>query len=1388
MPNKNIKFFSFNVRNLPYKNIALCRVKFQWILSFNPDVIILTEVAISHKNWGLVMSNIKYMLIDFDIFLNDNPREQRGIMVLIRKRQMLTVNREEVEYINDDIYKVVLSKKDEGRRLILFAVYAPSNRDDPAFFLRLREILMDGTTDEVMIAGDFNTTLDPVIDKWNYKTDPHSKSRIVINDWLEEDDFVDAFRVLNPDAREYTFRGSDGQRGRLDMILLSNKLCGSLFNCRILQTTRKVSDHAAVECTLVLDISESGPGTFRARPGIQKDPRYQACIRHLLQQELLDLSTLDEEQKAAEHNINDEHFNRPAAPYPEQDNRISKDEIVGRGLAIKTSSALDYVIHKAGRLTKRLQNMRTKNYEERVNEITNALSEIELENQEQRIVLEAQLNDVLDDQYEEQTEFLDNLKLNADEKASKQMLAMEKNTGGYVNISRIRAPNPDFVSNIETPDVPRNKILVNPAEVRSHMRKFMQDIYLEQSATTPEMEHVESFLKDKESDNEKITNAIKSRTLTEEEKQLLEGKLTKKELSEQLKVMKPMSSPGLDGFTIAWLKEFWPELADLCVAAVNNCYDLEVLTPMLSQAIMKIIPKGSKDPLEPGNYRPISLLSIFYKVASGALTRRLKKVYEKVIGKEQKAYSKMRNIGSVLINLLNAMSFVNKRKIETLIVALDFQKAFDSINTQFIDSALKTFNFGEDFRKWVKLMFTNRGTYLLLDGYLGDRIMLEQGVPQGDILSPYIFNICVEILLIKIANTSLLEGIIFAKKEWRLEAYADDTTVVIKRSEENLRNLLNIIKDFSKISGLHANIQKTTIIPCGGNFSIEEEDQLCKEFNLKWQSSFTLLGIVIDSRLEKLQDNLETKLLKVSSLAAKWRMRKLTLRGRVAIAKCTLISQLVYPLTILDCLQSNCISKLQDLVNSFIRNSSRPWISSKMMMSHARKGGVGLFNIEQFVKAIKTSWIRRYLQGLDDHWTDILDEKLNLTKETRLEINRIGDMKIDSIAEGMDNPVLKEVLKAYAETLRNFPTNPETNDNSWLNQPFFQNSRIKAKIPQRSRSKIKTLDPTDFGIENTNLNLRLSELYSGGRPKNKEELQETCRASLHSEDFSLSENSFLRIKNCLNYILGQKEKYDGVKRCYSGVLPIMTPNPPKYSSASLGALLHKLTQGSSRVRAILSRGDASPIDDNRVKSWRRTWENPQISRDDVEKTLIFINHPDFIARANDILTRLYLRKSLFGLQLHKIYPNPALRPEWAENVECKRCLDARKLYGTQDVISVNSPVHFLVTCPLVENLRENVLSMFDVTLPRRTNPQDILIYCTGYKPCDFIGNYLNASITVEMMDTKEKIPNTENIGIEIFKELTMIRKHKPNSKISKLMAEHGTLELFHEPRPPDRMP
>ena len=113
---------------------------------------------------------------------------------------------------------------------------------------------------------------------------------------------------------------------------------------------------------------------------------------------------------------------------------------------------------------------------------------------------------------------------------------------------------------------------------------------------------------------------------------------------------------------------------------------------------------------------------------------------------------------------------------------------------------------------------------------MGEKIILEQGVPQGDVL---IFNIAVEFLLMKITYTSTIKGIKFARTESRAETYADDTTIIIKRTEENLRNLVKIIQDFSKISGLHANLDKASVTPLGSCFSIAKEDQICQDLNLK---------------------------------------------------------------------------------------------------------------------------------------------------------------------------------------------------------------------------------------------------------------------------------------------------------------------------------------------------------------------------------------------------------------------------------------------------------------------------------------------------------------------------------------------------------------------------
>ena len=89
---------------------------------------------------------------------------------------------------------------------------------------------------------------------------------------------------------------------------------------------------------------------------------------------------------------------------------------------------------------------------------------------------------------------------------------------------------------------------------------------------------------------------------------------------------------------------------------------------------------------------------------------------------------------------------------------------------------------GQAFIHWKRGLHT-------YGGHLTDKILLEQGVPQGDVVRPYIFIFMVEILLIKINYTTDIEGIKFANQEGRSMTFADGTTIYITRTEKKLQVL-----------------------------------------------------------------------------------------------------------------------------------------------------------------------------------------------------------------------------------------------------------------------------------------------------------------------------------------------------------------------------------------------------------------------------------------------------------------------------------------------------------------------------------------------------------------------------------------------------------------------
>ena len=158
----------------------------------------------------------------------------------------------------------------------------------------------------------------------------------------------------------------------------------------------------------------------------------------------------------------------------------------------------------------------------------------------------------------------------------------------------------------------------------------------------------------------------------------------------------------------------------------------------------------------------------------------------------------------------------------------------------------------------------------------------------------------VKILLIKITKTKPLTGVKYATEEDRASGFADDCTLFIERTETNLRNCVSILQDFWKISGLKCNVSKTKVIPVG-NFQM---GGMCQDLGLEWADQFTILGIDIDNKLQRLDDNFNRINKKVRGIISRWTGYDLSFHFKITVCKTLLLSQYTNAGIILDCITS----------------------------------------------------------------------------------------------------------------------------------------------------------------------------------------------------------------------------------------------------------------------------------------------------------------------------------------------------------------------------------------------------------------------------------------------------------------------------------------------------
>ena len=286
---------------------------------------------------------------------------------------------------------------------------------------------------------------------------------------------------------------------------------------------------------------------------------------------------------------------------------------------------------------------------------------------------------------------------------------------------------------------------------------------------------------------------------------VLEGRLTISELGEALKNMKHNKTPGIDGFPAEFLKVFWGKLKFLVTRVLNYSYEIGKLPISLRQSIISCIPKGDKSRELLKNWRPISLLSVFYKIMSAALVNRTKKVLDKLISDSQTGFIKGRYIGEsirLVYDIINECDISNKTG---LLMLIDFEKAFDSISWKFIYKVLEFFKFPENYIKWIKLLNTSSVAAVMQVGVKSGFLNIERGCKQGDPIAPYLFILCGQIMFYMINYNNNIKGIHIGEHEFKITQFADDTTLFLDGSQFSLQHALNTIEIFGSFSGLKIN-------------------------------------------------------------------------------------------------------------------------------------------------------------------------------------------------------------------------------------------------------------------------------------------------------------------------------------------------------------------------------------------------------------------------------------------------------------------------------------------------------------------------------------------------------------------------------------------------------
>ena len=357
--------------------------------------------------------------------------------------------------------------------------------------------------------------------------------------------------------------------------------------------------------------------------------------------------------------------------------------------------------------------------------------------------------------------------------------------------------------------------VTDPIQVLAAWREFSARIASSDLEGTPEEgKYDEDYKKEVE---ERLAWLKKVRYHQKE----LDGPISRKEVWRAIRALKMGKAPGEDGILTDILKsgagavgnsklEHSTSVVDALVLMFNFVFENEVWPERWGSGVIFPIHKQDSR-LDPGNYRPITLLSIVGKLFGRIMTTRLSDFSEATgsVCDEQGGFRSKRGTPDQIFIFREILASRKERGLTTYATYVDARKAYDTVWRE--QAYVRIHDSGVKGKLWRQLQAMHKGLSRRVQHPLGltDSFPVDRGVAQGAVESPWVYSTFIDALATRLKEAG--HGVMVAGVRVALLMYADDI-VLLADTQDTLMEMNRIVTDFARRNRFQFNGKKSAVM------------------------------------------------------------------------------------------------------------------------------------------------------------------------------------------------------------------------------------------------------------------------------------------------------------------------------------------------------------------------------------------------------------------------------------------------------------------------------------------------------------------------------------------------------------------------------------------------